>query len=101
MTGSDLSSAGLDARRRRILFRAWRRGMREMDLLMGSFADAELPGMSEMELAEFEGLLDAPDPIVLAWLTGEEPTPADVETKLFARLRLAHSDALARKKDKA
>jgi len=47
MTGSDLSSAGLDARRRRILFRAWRRGMREMDIVMGRFADARLPGMSE------------------------------------------------------
>ena len=99
MTGSNLSSAGLDARRRRVLFRAWRRGMREMDLLMGSFADAELPVMNEAELAEFEALLDAPDPVVLAWLTGEEPTPADLETKLFARLRLAHSATLARKKD--
>jgi antitoxin CptB len=99
MTGSDLSSAGRDPRRRRILFRAWRRGMREMDLLMGSFADAELPGMSETDLAEFEGLLDAPDPLVLAWLTGEEPTPANVDTDLFARLRLAHSAALAKAKD--
>ena len=96
MTGSDLSSAGLDARRRRILFRAWRRGMREMDLLMGSFADAELRVMSEADLGEFEGLLDAPDPQVLAWLTGEEPTPPNVETTLFARLRLAHAAALTR-----
>ena len=101
MTGSDLSSAGLDARRRRILFRAWRRGMREMDLLMGSFADAELPGMSDIELEEFEGLLDAPDPVVLAWLTGEEPTPDEVETQLFARLRLAHSAASRKEKDRA
>jgi antitoxin CptB len=101
MTGSDLSSAGLDARRRRILFRAWRRGMREMDLLMGSFADAELPAMNDADLGEFEGLLDAPDPQVLAWLTGEEPTPAEVQTRLFARLRLAHANALAKEKDEA
>jgi antitoxin CptB len=101
MTGSDLSSAGLDARRRRILFRAWRRGMREMDLLMGSFADAELPGMNDADLREFEELLDAPDPQVLAWLTGEEPAPAEIETKLFGRLRLAHANALAKEKDEA
>lgn len=101
MTGSDLSSAGLDARRRRILFRAWRRGMREMDLLMGSFADAELPTMSKADVDELEGLLDSPDPMVLGWLTGEEPTPAEVETELFARLRLAHSAALRREKDRA
>jgi len=96
MTGSDLSSAGLDARRRRILFRAWRRGMREMDLVMGQFADAQLPGLSEAELDQFERLLDAPDPSVLAWITGEEPVPADHDTPLFGRLRLAPREALAR-----
>ena len=96
MTGSDLSSAGLDARRRRILFRAWRRGMREMDLVMGQFADGHLPEMTDAELDEFELLLDAPDPSVLAWITGEEPTPAHYDTPLFARLRLAPREALAR-----
>ena len=76
MSGNSLSSAGLDARRRRMLFRAWRRGMREMDLVMGRFADANLPAMSEAELDEFERLLDAPDPELLAWITGEAPVPA-------------------------
>ena len=96
MTGSDLSSAGLDARRRRILFRAWRRGMREMDLVMGQFADAQLPTLSEAELDEFERLLDAPDPSVLAWITGEEAVPTDYDTPLFARLCLAPREALTR-----
>jgi len=96
MTGSDLSSAGLDARRRRILFRAWRRGMREMDIVMGRFADAQLPEMSDADMDEFERLLDAPDPSVLAWITGEEPIPTNYDTPLLARLRLAPSAALAR-----
>ncbi len=96
MSGSMLSSAALDARRRRILFRAWRRGMREMDLVMGQFADANLPTMSEPELDEFERLLDAPDPEVLAWITGEEATPPEFETPLFARLRDAPSAALSK-----
>jgi antitoxin CptB len=96
MTGSDLSSAGLDPRRRRILFRAWRRGMREMDLVMGQFADAHLAEMTEAECEEFELLLDAPDPSVLAWITGEEPVPAQFDTPLFARLRLAPREALVR-----
>ena len=60
MSGSMLSSAALDERRRRILFRAWRRGMREMDLVMGQFADANLPTMSEAELDEFERLMRRP-----------------------------------------
>jgi len=87
MPGSMLSSAALDERRRRILFRAWRRGLREMDLVMGQFADANLPAMSDAELDEFERLLDVPDPEALSWITGEEPTPAGFDTPLFARLR--------------
>jgi antitoxin CptB len=87
MSGSRLSSAALDERRRRILFRAWRRGMREMDLVMGPFADQHLPTMSESELDAFEHLLDAPDPQALAWITGEEATPAEFDTPLLARLR--------------
>ena len=96
MIGSDLSSAGLDARRRRILFHAWRRGLREMDLVMGHFADAELPGMPAADLDAFERLLDAPDPSVLAWITGEAPVPAEFDTPLLARLRRAPREALAR-----
>jgi antitoxin CptB len=96
MSGSDLSSAGLDARRRRVLFRAWRRGMREMDLVMGQFADGNLPDMGEAELCEFERLLDIPDPQLLAWITGDEPTPPSFDTPLFARLRAAPREALIR-----
>jgi antitoxin CptB len=97
MTGSGLSSAGLDARRRRILFRAWRRGIREMDLVMGEFADARLPAMSEEELDAFERLLDAPDPSALAWITGEELVPAEFDTPLLAQLRQAPRATLLRK----
>jgi antitoxin CptB len=87
MSGSMLSSAGLDERRRRILFRAWRRGAREMDLVMGRFADQHLPTMSESELDAFELLLDAPDPQALAWIMGQAPAPAEYDTPLLARLR--------------
>jgi antitoxin CptB len=89
MSGSMLSSAALDERRRRILFRAWRRGMREMDLVMGRFADANLLGMSEAELDAFERLLDASDPEALAWIIGEAKPPIEFDTPLLARLREA------------
>ena len=68
------------------LFRAWRRGVREMDLIMGRFADAYLPTMNEDELAEFERLLDVPDPQALAWIIGGERPPREFDTPLFARL---------------
>ncbi len=94
MPSSPLSSAGLDPRRRRILFRAWRRGLREMDLALGQFADANLTGLGDGEIAEFERWLDLPDPDILAWITGEAPTPAEFDTPLFARLRAAPREAL-------
>ena len=87
MTGTTRSSDGLDARRRRLLFRAWHRGMREMDLIMGRFADAAIAQLSEDELAQFEALIEVPDPQLLAWVTGEAETPADYDTALFRRLR--------------
>jgi antitoxin CptB len=93
MSGSTLSSFALDERRRRILFRAWRRGAREMDLVMGQFADAHLPTMSEADLSEFERLLDVPDPQALAWIIGGEPPPREFDTALFARLRGLQRDA--------
>ena len=88
MSGSALASTGatLDERRRRILFRAWRRGVREMDLIMGRFADAHLPTMNEEELAEFERLLDVPDTQALGWIVGGERLPREFDTPLFARL---------------
>ena len=86
MSGSALTSAALDERRRRILFRAWRRGVREMDLIMGRFADAHLPTMNEDELTEFERLLDVPDTQALAWIMGGEAPPREFMTPLFARL---------------
>ena len=91
MSRSPLSSAGLDPRRRRILFRARRRGLHEMDLALGRFADAALPELSEAELGEFERWLDLPDPEILGWITGEAPVPREFDTPLFARLRAAPS----------
>jgi antitoxin CptB len=90
MTGTTRSSDGLDTRRRKLLFRAWHRGMREMDLIMGRFADSAVEHLTENELAEFEHLIDVPDRELLAWVTGEEPVPADQDTALFRRLRDFH-----------
>ena len=50
MTGSTRSSDGLDARRRRLLFRSWHRGTREADLIMGRFADVHLATLNDAEL---------------------------------------------------
>ncbi len=87
MTGITRSSEGLDARRRRLLFRAWRRGMRETDLITGRFAEAAIEQLSEDELTELEHMLDVPDRELLAWVTGEAAVPVRYDTPLFRRLR--------------
>jgi antitoxin CptB len=76
----------LDERRRKLKFRAWRRGFREMDLLMGSFADAHLAALSTEELAEFERLLATPDWEVYAWLVGQKPVPDNFDSPLLTRM---------------
>lgn len=65
-----------EIRRKKLKFRAWRRGFREMDLLIGSFADATLESLDTAGLDEFERLLKVPDWEVYAWLIGQEPVPA-------------------------
>jgi antitoxin CptB len=87
MTGTARSSDGLDARRRKVLFRAWHRGMREMDLIMGRFADVTVEQLAADDLADFERLLEVPDRELLAWVTGEFDVPRNYDTALFRRLR--------------
>ena len=86
MSGTTISSEGLDARRRRLLFRAWHRGMREVDLITGRFADAHIATLSESEIDAFERIMDVPEPDLLAWVMGSVPTPADQDTPLFRRM---------------
>ena len=86
MTGTARSSEGLDVRRRKLLFRAWHRGLREVDLILGRFADGNVETLNEAELSEFEGLMDVPDGELLAWLTGETDVPASHDGPLFRRL---------------
>ena len=87
MSGKTISSDGLDERRRRLLFRALHRGMREVDLITGRFADAHIGTLSEAEVDEFERLMDVPEPDLLAWIMGAAETPADYDTALFRKMR--------------
>jgi antitoxin CptB len=91
MTGpQELNSKTLDLRRRRLHFRAWHRGMREVDLLLGRFADATISELDDGELAGFEALLEIPDRDILAWVTGEAAVPPDVNSALIRRLLAFH-----------
>jgi antitoxin CptB len=87
VTGTRISSEGLDERRRRLLFRSWHRGIREMDFVLGRFADAHLTTLSEAELDDFERLIGQPDPLLYSWVSGERPVPPDYDTAMFRRVR--------------
>lgn len=65
-----------EIRRKKLQFRAWRRGFRELDLLMGSFADKHLGDYDSDSLDEFERLLGIPDWEIYSWLVGQEEVPA-------------------------
>jgi antitoxin CptB len=87
MTGTTRSSDGLDARRKRLLFRCWHRGTREMDLIIGRFADAHLADLTEAELTELEQLLELPEPDLYAALTSIDGVPPPFAGNVFARMR--------------
>ena len=88
--GPEISSGGLDSRRRRLLFRSWHRGIREMDMVFGRFADAKIAALSEAELDDFERLLELRDQQVFEWVFGAQPLDAAYDTPLFRRLLAFH-----------
>ena len=90
MSGTQISSDGLPPPRKKALFRAWHRGTKEMDLLLGTFADAHLGALSEDEFAEFERLMEVPDQDLFGWITGREPTPGNYDTGLFRKVEAFH-----------
>jgi antitoxin CptB len=87
---SERSSEGLDTRRRRLLFRAWRRGVRETDLIVGRFADAYIERFDESALDEFEALIEVPNAELYAWVVGSESVPANFDTAVLRDLIAFH-----------
>jgi antitoxin CptB len=77
----------LDIRRKRLLFRSHHRGTKESDLLLGSFAQAHLAGMSDAQLDRYEALLEETDADLFAWLTGRTPPPDACDHDVLTLLR--------------
>jgi antitoxin CptB len=75
-----------DVRRKRLKFRAWHRGMKELDLILGPFVDAHLAGLDEAALDEFEVLLSVPDNDFYDWLCGRRTPPDRYRTKLYEQI---------------
>lgn len=80
----------LETKRKRLIFRSWHRGTREMDLIMGSFAEANVPGFNEAELDLYEEVLQNPDPDMYDWITGRIPVPANINNTIIEKLLQHH-----------
>ena len=80
-------------RRRKLLFRAWRRGVREMDLIVGRFADAYIDKFDDGALDDFERLIEVPNAELYAWVTGGETAPANYDTTVLRQLLEFHRQA--------
>ena len=75
-----------EARRKRMLWRANHRGIKEMDIILGGFASQKLAAMERHELARFEELLEVPDQQFLAWITGTEQVPEGERCALLTEI---------------
>jgi antitoxin CptB len=77
----------LENRRKKLIFRSWHRGTREMDLLLGSFAERHVPGFSEENLEYYAQILEISDPDLYNWISGVEKLPANMENPVLETLR--------------
>jgi antitoxin CptB len=75
-----------DIRRKRLLFRSWHRGVREADLLLGSFAEHHLAEFGDAQLDRYEALLENSDSAMLDWITGRVAAPAEYESDVLRLL---------------
>jgi antitoxin CptB len=82
-----------EAQLKRLTMRSWRRGTKEMDMILGPYADVHLPGMDAVRLVLFDRLLWENDQDLLPWVLGQATPPSDyalliAEIGTFARNRL-------------
>lgn len=85
-------SEAREARLKRMAMRSWRRGTKEMDLILGPFADARLAALGPEMLALYDALLAENDHDIYPWITGATAVPARFEALIseisaFARGR--------------
>jgi antitoxin CptB len=77
----------LDIRRKRLKYRSQHRGTKELDLLLGRFAAERLDALDAAQVDRFEALLEAPSPLVYAWVTGQDTPPPELDSDVLRLLR--------------
>ncbi len=82
-----MTPESLDIRRKRLKYRSQHRGTKELDLLLGRFAAARLDALDAAQVDRFEALLEAPSPLVYAWVTGQDSPPPELDSDVLRLLR--------------
>ncbi|WP_332065588.1 FAD assembly factor SdhE [Bartonella sp. CB189] len=91
MTVSVVDENQLDARRRRLVFRAWHRGIREMDLIFGYYVNAHIIEMNDKTISELEYIMSFDDCDLLLWTTGVVAPPSEIDSPLFRDIMNYHA----------
>jgi antitoxin CptB len=84
----------IETMRKRLLWRAMHRGIKEMDIIVGGFATVHLAGMSEQTLDEFAEILELPDQNLLSWVTHQEAVPEHLSSPLLLDMLAYRPDNL-------
>ena len=82
-----MTAETLEIRRKRLKYRSQHRGTKELDLLLGRFAAARLDTLDATQIDRFEALLEAPSPLVYAWVTGQDAAPPEMDSDVLRLLR--------------
>ena len=82
-----MTPESLEIRRKRLKYRSQHRGTKELDFLLGRFAAERLDALDAAQVARFEALLEAPSPLVYAWVTGQDAPPPELDSDVLRLLR--------------
>lgn len=84
-----------ETRLKMLKYRAWHRGFREADLILGPFAENHVASLSAADLDIFEVLLDQPDHDIYQWIVGQAPTPPEFDSEVLNRIKTFRFEAHA------
>ena len=82
-----MTPESLEIRRKRLKYRSQHRGTKELDLLLGRFAAARLDTLDAAQIERFAALLEAPWPLVYAWVIGQDAPPPELDSDVLRLLR--------------
>ena len=75
-----------EIRRKRLLYRSWHRGTKELDLFIGAFADAHLVELSPEQLDRYEAILERDETDIYGWLSRRQPVPPELDNDVMAMI---------------